>query len=93
MFDIFDEEVFADAVWEEFSVLDGNYVGDQCHNLLPRLQATFDEMFETVFVILDRETGNPMNPNAALTKRDAAEEFLKIVGDEKYEIGILLRDR
>lgn len=93
MFDIFDEEVFADVVWEEFNVLDRNYVGDQCHSLLPRLEATFDQMFETVFIILDRETGKPMNVNAVLTKRDAAEELLKIVGDEKYEIGILLRDR
>ena len=33
-----------------------------------------------------------MNVNAVLTKRDAAEEFLQVVGADKFEIGILLRD-
>lgn len=93
MFDIFDNEHFADAVWDCFSVLDRNYVGDQCKELLPRLNETFDQLFTIRFLIVERETGKPMNVNAVLTKRDAAEEFLKIVGDDKYEIGTLLTEQ
>ena len=93
MFDIIDPDLFADVVLDHFSVLDRNYVADQCKELLPCLNATFDQTFETSFVILDSETGKPINVNAILTKREAAEEFLKIVGSDKYEIGILLRDQ
>ena len=93
MFDVIDEDLFADAVWEHFSVLDQRYVADQCKELLPRLRATFDGAFETCFVILDSETGKPMNVNAVLKSREAAEEFLNILGCEKYEIGMLVRER
>ena len=90
MFDVIDEDLFADAVAEIFCVLDKRYIGDLYKELLPRLQATFDGAFETRFVLIETETGKPMNVNAVLTKREAAEEFLEIVGSEKYEIGILL---
>jgi hypothetical protein len=93
MFDILEEELFAEAVWEIFGFLDQRYVADMCKELIPRLNATFDQVFETTFVILDRETGRPMNVNAVLTRRDSVEQFLRILGDDKYEIGILLRDR
>ena len=93
MFDMFDEEMFLEAVYDCFSVLDRRYVADQCKELQTGLTATFDDVFETTFVIIDRDTGKPMNVNAVLTKRDAAEEFLKIVGSEKFEIGILLKDK
>ena len=93
MFDIFDNEHFADAVWDCFSVLDRNYVGDQCRELLPRLSATFDQLYTTRFIIVERETGKPLNVNAVLAKREAAEDFLKIVGDDEYEIGLLLTEQ
>jgi hypothetical protein len=92
MFDFFDEDMFAEAVWEHLNVLDRGYVEDQCHDLLQDLRSAFDDQFETAFIILDRETGKPMNVNAVLTKRDAAEEFLQVAGADKFEIGILLRD-
>ena len=93
MLDIIDEELFFDAVWELFDVLDERYTRAKCKALLPRLQATFDMVFETKFVIVDRETGNPMNVNAVLTSREAAEQMLRIVGEDKYEVAILLTDR
>jgi len=93
MFDLIDEDVFADDVSDFFSVLDVSYVTDICKELLPRLQATFDQAYETRFVIVEIETGKPMNANALLKTRDAAEDFLKIVGDDKYAIGLLLTER
>ena len=93
MYDLIDEDLFAEAVGEQFPMLDQRYVEAQCHELLPKLQATFDQMFKTSFVIVDRETHRPLNVNAVVDKRDAADVFLKIVGDEKYEVAILLTDR
>jgi hypothetical protein len=93
MFDLIDEDLFADTVAEHFNVLDERYVADICKELLPEIRATFDGAYETRFVIVENETGKPMNANAILTTREAAEEFLKIVGDDKYGIGLLLLDQ
>jgi hypothetical protein len=93
MYDLIDEELFTEAVSEQFPMLEQRFVETQCRDLLPRLQATFNQMFETSFVIVDRETRKPLNVNAVLKKRDAADEFLKIVGEDKYEVAILLTDR
>ncbi len=93
MFDIIDEDLFAEAVWECFSVLDRRYVGDQCKELLPRLQATFDAAYETSFVILDTKTGKPINIHAVVDSWNAAETLLNIFGDEGREIGFLLRNK
>ncbi|MFO0905785.1 MAG: hypothetical protein U0939_22445 [Pirellulales bacterium] len=93
MYDLIDEEIFTEAVGEQFPMLEQLFVETQCRDLLPRLQATYDQMFETSFVIVDRETHKPLNVNAVLKKRDAADEFLKIVGEDKYEVAILLTDR
>ncbi|HET6884202.1 MAG TPA: hypothetical protein VFI31_28875 [Pirellulales bacterium] len=93
MFDFVDEGMFLDAVADHFSVLAQDYAEEQGKEPLASLEAYSDDLFETSFVILDRETGKPMNMNAVLTKRDAAEEFLKVVGADKFEIGILLREQ
>ena len=93
MFDLIDEDLFADTVADHFGILDEKYVADICAALLPEIRATFDGAYETRFVIVDFETGKPMNVNAVLKTRDAAEEFLKIVGDDKYAIGLLLTER
>ncbi len=89
MFDIIDDDIFADTVSEIFSVLDRQYVEDCCKELLPRLRATFDGAFETSFVIVDNDTGKPINREAVLKNRDAADEFCRIVGDDRHSVGIL----
>jgi hypothetical protein len=93
MFDIIDPDIFADVVHEHFSVLDRRYVEDQCKELYPHLQATFDSAFETRFIIINSKTGLPLNVNAVLTSYEAAETFRKIVGELDYEIGYLLINR
>ena len=93
MFEAIDPDLFADAVHEIFSVLDRRYVGDLCKELHPRLQATFELAYETRFVILDNETCKPVNVNAVLKTYDAAEDVLKILGDDKNMIGHLLIER
>jgi hypothetical protein len=90
MFDLIDQDLFTEIVQDHFSVLDDRYVADLCGDLLPDLQRTFDAAYETRFVILDSESGRPINANAVLSKREAAEEFLNIVGRDKHTIGILL---
>ena len=90
MFDLIENDLFSEAVWEIFSVLDQRYVADQCEELLARLDATFDQIFETKYVILDRETGKPISTESVLTHRDAADEFVRITGDSR-EVGLLLR--
>ena len=42
MFEIIDQDIFTDRVHETFSVLDRQYVEDQCKELYPSLQATFE---------------------------------------------------
>ena len=64
-----------------------------CKELYPRLQATFEMAYETRFVILDSETCKPVNVNAVLKTYDAAEDVLKILGDDKNMIGHLLIER
>lgn len=93
MFDIIDQEIFADAVHEHFSVLDQRYVEDQCKDLFPRLQATFDSAFQTRFVIIDNKTGKPVNIHAVVDTYEAAESFLQIIGEEGHSIGYLLIER
>jgi hypothetical protein len=90
MFDLFDPDLFTEIVQDHFSVLDARYVADLCRELLPDLQETFDAAYEMKFLILDADTGKPINANAVLSKREAAEEFLNIVGPDKHTIGILL---
>jgi hypothetical protein len=90
MFDLIDQDLFTEIVQDHFNVLDDRYVADLCCELLPDLQGTFDAAYETKFVILESEFGKPINANAVLSKRDAAEEFLNIVGPDKHTIGILL---
>ena len=93
MFDIIDEDLFADAVSECFSVLHRGYVEDQCKELLPRLRATFDAMYDTSFIILDAKTGLPVNVHAVVDSLDAAETLAKVLGDNDHEIGFLLRSK
>lgn len=93
MFEIIDPDLFAETVHEIFSVLDQRYVEDQSKELYSRLQSTFDMAYETRFIILDKETCLPLNINAVLNKFDTAEEFLRIVGEDKYTIGFLLIER
>ena len=93
MFDIIDEDLFADAVWEIFSVLEQRYVADQCKELLPRLQETFDAAYDTSFIILDAKTGMPVNIHAVVDSLDAAETLAKVLGDNDHEIGFLLRNK
>lgn len=93
MFEVIDPDLFADTVHEIFSVLDRRYVEDLCKELYPRLQATFETAYETRFVILDNETCKPVNVNAVLKTYDAAEDVLKILGDDKNMIGYLLIER
>ncbi len=89
MFDLIDEDLFTDALRDVFGILDEQYVRDLASELLGQLRATFDGAYQTQFLIVERDTGKPMNVNALLKTRYAAEEFLTIVGDQ-YEIGILL---
>jgi hypothetical protein len=91
MFDLIDEDLFTDALLDVFGILDEQYVRDLASELLEQLRATFDGAYQTQFLIVERDTGKPMNVNALLKTRAAAEEFLTIVGDQ-YEIGILLTD-
>ena len=93
MFDIIDEDLFADAVSECFSVLHRGYVEDQCKELLPRLRATFEAMYDTSFIILDAKTGKPVNVHAVVDSLDAAETLAKVLGDNDHEIGFLLRSK
>jgi arginine repressor len=93
MFDIIDEDLFADAVWEIFSVLDQRYVADLCKELLPRLQATFDAAYDTSFIILDTKTGKPVNVHAVLDSWNTAETLMTILGEDGREIGFLLRNK
>ena len=93
MFDIIDEDLFGDAVSECFSVLHRGYVEDQCKELLPRLRATFDAMYDTSFIILDAKTGKPVNVHAVVDSLDAAETLAKVLGDNDHEIGFLLRSK
>jgi hypothetical protein len=93
MFDIIDSDLFTDRVHEIFGVLDRRYVEDLSKELLGSLRATFDGAFETRFIILERETGKPLNVNAVLNTHDAAEQFLRIVGEDKYMIGFLLLEQ
>ncbi|MBX3452817.1 MAG: hypothetical protein KF777_24990 [Planctomycetaceae bacterium] len=89
MFDLIDEDLFTDVLLDVFGVLDDQYVRDLASDCLGQLRTTFDSAYQTQFLIVERETGKPMNVNALLQTRASAEEFLTIVGD-KYEIGILL---
>jgi hypothetical protein len=93
MFDIIDEDLFADAVWEIFSVLDQRYVADLCKELLPRLQATFDAAYDTSLIILDTKTGKPVNVHAVLESWNTAETLMTILGEDGLEIGFLLRNK
>ena len=93
MFELIDEGMFAEIFCQQFEFLDKRYAEGAAFEILLGLREIFDDGFDTSFVIIDRETGKPMNCNAVVNKRDAAEDFLKIVGSEKYEIGILLRDK
>ena len=93
MIDILDEELFTEAVWDCFSVLDARYVGDQCKELLPRLQATFDATFETIFVVLVTKTGKPVSVHALLNSYEAAETMVRVLGEAEHEIGYLLRNK
>ena len=93
MFDIIDEDLFADAVSECFSVLHRGYVEDQSKELLPRLRATFEAMYDTSFIILDAKTGMPINVHAVLESLDAAETLTKILGENDHEIGFLLSNK
>ncbi len=93
MFEVIDPDLFADTVHEIFGILDRRYVEDLCKELHPRLQATFESAYETRFVILDNETGKPVNTNAVVKDFDAAQDVLKILGDDKNMIGYLLIER
>lgn len=93
MFDLIDDDLFADTVSEIFSVLLPSYVEDLCKELLPRLRATFDGAYETRFVVISNETGEPITRNAVLEKRDTAEEFCRILGADKHSVGLLLIER
>jgi hypothetical protein len=93
MFDIIDEDLFADAVSECFSVLHRGYVEDQSKELLPRLRATFDAMYDTSFIILDAKSGMPVNIHAVVDSLDAAETLAKVLGEDDHEIGFLLRNK
>lgn len=93
MFDLIDDGMFADILRQQFEFLNEEYAESAAGEILSSLREIFDDGFDTSFVIVDRETGKPMNCNAVVHKRDAAEDFLKIVGSEKYEIDILLRDK
>lgn len=93
MFDLIDEDVFEGAVKSHFNLLDEHYVEDVCDDLLKELRTTFNFGYETRFLIVDSETGKPMNVNAVLKTREAAVEFLKIVGDDKYMVALLLTEK
>lgn len=91
MFDLIDEDLFTGTLLDVFGILDDQYVRDLAGDCLGQLRTTFDSAYQTQFLIVERESGKPMNANALLKTRASAEEFLTIVGD-KYEIGILLTD-
>ena len=93
MFDLIDEDLIENIISERFEVLDDQYVADVCRDLLPEIRDTIDDAFETRFLIVESETGKPMNVTAVLKTREAAEEFLKIVGDDKHTIALLLTEK
>lgn len=93
MFDLIDEGMFADIFCQQFEFLDEQYAEGAASEIHHGVCELFEQQFEATFVILDHETGKPMNCNAVVNNRGAAEDFLKIVGSDKYEIGILLRDK
>ncbi len=64
MFDLFENDLFVESVQDIFNVLDHNYVEDLCKELLPRLNGTFDQLFETKFLIVENATGKPVSKEA-----------------------------
>ena len=93
MFDIIDPDLFEDCVCEHFDVLDGNYVAEKCRDLHASLRETFEGAYETRYIILDKETCKPVNVNAIVGTHDAADEFVKILGEDKHMVGFLLIER
>ncbi len=90
MYDMFDNEFFIEAVQETFSVLAPSYVEDLCKELLPRLNATFDQLFETKFLIIDNATGKPVSKEAVTDQRATADELCRMVGSDRHSVAILL---
>lgn len=88
MFDLIPEEIFADLLHSRLSVLDGRYVSDLAPEILEELRRTFDEAYETCFLIIDNETGKPMSTEI-ITDRKTADDCARVCGPNA-SVGILL---
>ena len=90
MFELFEDSAYVDEAYGYFSVLHEGYFEDQWRECMRDMQRTFDSLYETRFIIVDRESGNPVNVNAVLKDRKTAEELLKIIGKDTNEIAMLV---
>ncbi len=90
MFYLCENDLFTEAVQEILGVLAPNYVADLCKELLPRLNATFDQLFETKFILIDNETGKPVSREMVTDKRETADEMCRMLGSNRHSVAILL---
>ncbi|MFV0445156.1 MAG: hypothetical protein ACK5Q5_16390 [Planctomycetaceae bacterium] len=94
MFDHFDQNQFITEMQTHFNHLDQSDVRDICQTLFASLQATFDEMFITNFVYVDRIGGWPWAcGNKVFGTRQATEYFLRNYKIDNYEPAMLLLDK
>ncbi len=93
MLDLIDAEVLESIIADRFNVLDAEYVNRVCKYLVPEYRRTVNEAFETRYLIVEAQSGTPMKLDAAMKHREAANEFLKVLGDDKYTVALLLTER
>lgn len=92
MLHILDNDGVAETAYHCFSVLDRGYFEDQWKEFVKAMYEIHDDLYETRFIIVDRQSGKPVSVNAIVRDRKTAEELLPVFGEDKHEVALLLLD-
>ena len=91
MFELIPEEIFVDILASHLEAVDEGYIRFYAPEIRDALRRTFDEAYETCFLIVDQEAGKPMSTEI-ITDRRTADDCARVCGPNA-SVGILLMEQ